>query len=76
VEHCGENTRLASVEEALLEAALAEYENDMFVRGQDLIRRSAEREGYFPTTPVHCFFNYAMGSRGQLTFMTKCLILA
>jgi len=42
VKHCGKGTTLASVEEASLEAALAEYENDMFVRGRDLIRRSAE----------------------------------
>jgi 2-polyprenyl-6-methoxyphenol hydroxylase-like FAD-dependent oxidoreductase len=45
VEHCGKNTTLAGVEGALLEAALTEYENDMFGRGQDLIRRSAESGG-------------------------------
>jgi 2-polyprenyl-6-methoxyphenol hydroxylase-like FAD-dependent oxidoreductase len=42
VEHCGKSTTIADVEGSLLEAALAEYENNMFVRGQDLIRRSDE----------------------------------
>ncbi|KAJ5383251.1 Monooxygenase FAD-binding [Penicillium concentricum] len=42
VAHCGRNTTLTNVEEVKLEAALAAYEEDMFTRGQDLIRRSDE----------------------------------
>jgi 2-polyprenyl-6-methoxyphenol hydroxylase-like FAD-dependent oxidoreductase len=42
VKHCGGNRAFASVQESSLEAALGEYENDMFIRGQDLIKRSAE----------------------------------
>jgi 2-polyprenyl-6-methoxyphenol hydroxylase-like FAD-dependent oxidoreductase len=42
VKHCGGNRAFASVQESSLEAALGEYENDMYIRGQDLIKRSAE----------------------------------
>ncbi|CAI7583730.1 unnamed protein product [Penicillium glandicola] len=42
VSHCGGNISLANMDKVELEAALAAYEKDMFIRGQDLIRRSSE----------------------------------
>ncbi|KKK18222.1 hypothetical protein P175DRAFT_0481585 [Aspergillus ochraceoroseus IBT 24754] len=44
VAHLGKGAILANVEEAALETVLASYEEDMFVRGRDLIRRSMEIE--------------------------------
>jgi 2-polyprenyl-6-methoxyphenol hydroxylase-like FAD-dependent oxidoreductase len=45
LEHCGGASSLANVPAARLEMALASYEEDMFERGRDLIRRSMESEG-------------------------------
>ncbi|GFF62163.1 tetracycline resistance protein from transposon Tn4351/Tn4400 [Aspergillus udagawae] len=45
LEHCGGASSLANVPAARLEKALASYEEDMFERGRDLIRRSMESEG-------------------------------
>ncbi|OQD84727.1 hypothetical protein PENANT_c012G11277 [Penicillium antarcticum] len=42
VEYCGKSVSLAHVERSSLETALAAYEKDMFVRGQNLIRESSE----------------------------------
>ena len=42
-EHCG-GGRLAGGDGAALESALAAYEEDMFARGRDLIRHSADNE--------------------------------
>ncbi|GFF24944.1 tetracycline resistance protein from transposon Tn4351/Tn4400 [Aspergillus udagawae] len=44
-EQCGGASSLANVPAARLEKALASYEQDMFERGRDLIRRSMESEG-------------------------------
>lgn len=47
VEFCGKNSDLTTVPSAKLEKALASYEEEMFVRGQDLIQRSNESEAMF-----------------------------
>ncbi|KAJ5113087.1 hypothetical protein N7456_001621 [Penicillium angulare] len=45
VEVCGRDSDIESVGKEVLEEALLLYEKDMFERGRDLIRRSAESEG-------------------------------
>ncbi|KAE8393476.1 hypothetical protein BDV23DRAFT_170172 [Aspergillus alliaceus] len=44
IKHCGVNRHFQNSENSVLETALSEYEADMFLRGQDMIRRSTKNE--------------------------------
>ncbi|KAE8312884.1 hypothetical protein BDV41DRAFT_588559 [Aspergillus transmontanensis] len=44
IEGCGRDANLANIEDTSLEKALTAYEEDMFLRGRDLIQRSMKSE--------------------------------
>ncbi|PYI11755.1 FAD/NAD(P)-binding domain-containing protein [Aspergillus sclerotiicarbonarius CBS 121057] len=58
LKHCARGANLAT-DESGLEEALAAYEEDMFVRGRDLIRRSTESEAtLFAENAAQQFLNF------------------
>lgn len=67
VKHCGGGASLANDEEgeAALERALAAYEEDMFVRGWDLIRRSTENGVRLLTDNATALFLAFVNGAGQ-----------
>ncbi|PWY94636.1 FAD/NAD(P)-binding domain-containing protein [Aspergillus sclerotioniger CBS 115572] len=59
VKHCKRETDLTISVGAELEEALAAYEEDMFVRGRDLIRRSSDSEAtLFADNAAQQFYNF------------------
>ncbi|KAJ5623058.1 hypothetical protein N7490_011663 [Penicillium lividum] len=72
VEVCGKDLNIASVHEASLEEALSSYEKEMFERGRDLIRRSAESEAVlFSENAVEKVLGFVDGEHAELLYDVK-----
>ena len=56
IEQCGKYANLATLEGTALEYALTAYEEDMFLRGRDLIRCSTKMETMFFTPDAAALF--------------------
>lgn len=71
-ELCGKDPNIASVQEASLEEALSSYEEEMFERGRDLIRRSAESEAVlFSDNAVENVLGFVDGEHDELLYDVK-----
>lgn len=71
-ELCGKDMDIASVHEASLEEALSSYEQEMFERGRDLIRRSAESEAVlFSENAVENVLGFVDGEHDELLYYVK-----
>lgn len=68
-ELCGNHCDIASVKVASLEEALSSYEKEMFERGRDLIRRSAESEAvFFSENPLEKLLGLVDGEYEELFY--------
>ncbi|KAJ5369516.1 hypothetical protein N7509_014128 [Penicillium cosmopolitanum] len=68
----GKHPDIASVQEASLEEALSSYEEEMFERGRDLIRRSAESEAVlFGDNAVENVLGFVDGEHNELLYDVK-----
>ena len=71
-ELCGKDMDIASVQEASLEEALSSFEQEMFERGRDLIRRSAESEAVlFSENAVENVLGFVDGEHDELLYDVK-----
>lgn len=71
-EPCGKDLDIASVKQARLEEALLLYEKEMFERGRDLIRRSAESEAVlFSENAVENVLGFVEGEHDELLYDVK-----
>ncbi|KAJ5281837.1 hypothetical protein N7478_007209 [Penicillium angulare] len=71
-EVCGKNSDIVSAGKERLEEALFLYEKEMFGRGRDLIRRSAESEGVlFSENAVEKVLGFVDGEHEKLLYDVK-----
>ncbi|KAJ5611391.1 hypothetical protein N7510_008110 [Penicillium lagena] len=71
-EECERDWSLGNVREASLERALASYEEGMFERGQDLIRRSTESEAVlFSENAVERVLGFVSGEHEEMLYDVK-----
>ncbi|KAJ5523372.1 hypothetical protein N7513_012916 [Penicillium frequentans] len=71
-ELCGKDLDISNIQETSLEEALSSYEKDMFERGRDLIRRSAESEAVlFSENAVENVLGFVDGEHDELLYDVK-----
>lgn len=71
---CGKDLDIGSVQGASLEESLSSYETEMFERGRDLIRRSAESEAVlFSENAVENVLGFVDGEHDELLYDVKAL---
>ncbi|KAB8256342.1 hypothetical protein BDV32DRAFT_153428 [Aspergillus pseudonomiae] len=66
IEQCGNDVSLVKMKDTALEKALSAYEEDMFLRGQDLIQRSTKSETMLFAENAAALFPQLLERTGQL----------